>query len=350
MFGKKIISNETNEIYTIAEIGVNHEGSLKKAFELIELVADSGCDGAKFQTYKAEKIAAVNSPAYWDQSLENTASQYLLFKKYDAFNQPDYVKLAEYCQKWSIDFLSTPFDVESVCWLAELVPFFKVSSSDITHVPLLRAIGKSGKPVLLSTGASDLFEIRRAMSTLAKAGAGDICLMHCVLNYPTANADANLKMISHLKREFPNTIIGYSDHTVPDQEMTCLLTAYDFGARVFEKHFTDDKALPGNDHYHSMDVNDAKTFLSGVDLRRQLIGEAESKYCLDVELKARKYARRGIYVTRNIDVGQRLTERDLICKRPNAGVCASEFDEIIGKRTITSIAAGEALTMDYLGE
>ena len=196
--GNQIIDDITPP-YIIAEIGVNHEGSLEKAKELIELAKEGGANAAKFQTYKADTIASVNSPAYWDRSMESTASQHELFQKYDCFDEKDYIALCEHCHKVGIEFLSTPFDEVAVDFLDPLMPFFKIASADITNIPFLRKIAFKQKPVLLSTGASNQAEIDLAISELQKYGCKDLCLLHCILNYPTLNENANLDMINGLQ-------------------------------------------------------------------------------------------------------------------------------------------------------
>ncbi|MDY7029045.1 MAG: N-acetylneuraminate synthase family protein, partial [Spirochaetota bacterium] len=263
--------------YIIAEIGVNHEGSMDKAKELIDLAKEGGADAVKFQSYKAEKIASRNSPYYWDIKEEPTRSQYDLFRKYDSFGETEYRELHAYTGEQGIDFMSTPFDLEAVDFLDPLMPCFKIASADITNLPLLKKIGSTGKPVLISTGASNTDEIDAAVDILRNAGTEDIVLMHCVLNYPTKDGDAHLKMIAGLKDRYPGHMIGYSDHTVPDADMTCLTTAWLIGAKVIEKHFTFDKTLPGNDHYHAMDADDMKILLKKINQIKALLGEEKEK-------------------------------------------------------------------------
>ena len=179
----------------IAEIGVNHEGSLSKAKRLIDAAAQAGAHAAKFQTYKAENLASVNSKAYWDTKLEKTKSQYQLFKKYDSFNEKEYIKLSLHCKKRKIDFLSTPFDINSVNFLNPIMKYYKIASADITNLPLIEAIAKKRKPVLLSTGASKISEIKFAVNFLKKKGCPNVSILHCILNYPTNYENANLNMI-----------------------------------------------------------------------------------------------------------------------------------------------------------
>jgi N-acetylneuraminate synthase len=317
--------------YVIAEIGVNHEGDIRLAMQLIELAKEGGADAAKFQSYKAGKIASKSSPAYWDTSKEPTRSQFALFSKYDKFGSKEYEKLAAHCQRVGIDFLSTPFDAGAVEFLDPLVPFFKIASADITNVPLLRQVAAKGKPVVVSTGASTLGEIDVAVAILSAAGCTNPVLLHCILNYPCLNAHANLNMIQGLIRAFPNNVIGYSDHTLPDERMLVLSAAWLKGAQVIEKHFTHDKTLPGNDHYHAMDVNDLRKFRENLSLLQVVLGQTH-KQPLPEEEPAREHARRSIVLDRPLRAGQVIAEADLTYKRPAHGVSPLFWDQVIGRK------------------
>lgn len=316
--------------YVIAEIGVNHEGSMSNAKRLIDLAKEGGADAAKFQSYKAETLASRHSPAYWDTTKERTLSQFELFKKHDSFGADEYKELALYCGTVGIDFVSTPFDFEAINFLDPLVPFFKIASADLTNTPFLRRVAETGKPVLLSTGASTLGEIDVALNTLEDAGSSDIALLHCVLNYPTANKNAHLQMIEGLRRAYPNRVIGYSDHTMPDFEMTSLVTAHLLGALVIEKHFTDDKTLEGNDHYHAMDVCDLKRFVKNIDKAHDLLGGIKHKRPTPSEAISRKNARRSIVLRSSLKAGQELTLKNLTCKRPGTGISPIHWDAMLG--------------------
>lgn len=328
--GKKNLDTAL-DLYLIAEVGVNHGGDLNNAIELIHAAKRGGADAVKFQTYKAELITAKDSPAYWDTTEETTLNQFDLFKKYDALNQNDYELLYKECERIGIDFASTPFDVASIDWLNEIVPFFKVASADITNFPLIRAIASKNKPILLSTGASTIQEIESALSEIEKITAAPVVLLHCVLNYPTENSNANLNMITDLRKRFPSNLIGYSDHTRSSEDMEILTTAYILGAQVIEKHFTLDKQMPGNDHYHSMNEEDSKFFISKVEALRKIIGISEKKY-LESEIPARLNARRSLFYSRKLLAGETIAEIDLISLRPGHGISPSKVDEIIGKR------------------
>jgi N-acetylneuraminate synthase len=328
--------------YVIAEIGVNHEGDMELAKRLIELAKEGGADAAKFQSYKAGRIASKHSPAYWDTSKEPTPSQYQLFTKYDKFGADEYRALAEHCAKVGIDFLSTPFDAGAVEFLDPLVPFHKIASADLTNVPLLRQVAGKGKPVLLSTGASTLAEIDMAVQTLRAAGCRDLVLLHCVLNYPCPNGNAHLNMIDGLRRAYPDLVLGYSDHTLPDERMLVLTAAWLKGALVLEKHFTHDKTLPGNDHYHAMDVEDLRKFVDNVALLDEVLGSSD-KAPLAAEAPAREHARRSIVIDRPLHAGQTITEADITYKRPAHGVSPLFWDEVIGRKAARDLEEDHVL-------
>jgi N-acetylneuraminate synthase len=322
--------------YVIAEIGVNHGGDLNLAKRLIALAKEGGADAAKFQTYKAERIASRHSPAYWDRSKEPTESQFALFKKYDRFGPDEFFALAEYCRDVGIDFVSTPFDLAAVDFLDPLVPFHKVASADLNNVPLLRQIAGKGKPVVMSTGASTLAEIETAVQILVSAACKSVVLLHCILNYPCPNRNAHLNMIEGLRRVYPSHVIGYSDHTLPDKRMLILTAAWLRGALVLEKHFTHDKTLPGNDHYHAMDVDDLKVFIANIDLLEDVLGQTH-KEALPEESSARKHARRSIVIERPLKIGHVISEADITCKRPADGISPSFWDQVIGRRVIRDL-------------
>jgi len=338
---------KNNLPYIVAEIGVNHECSIKKAKKLILLAKKGGAHAAKFQTYTAEKLAKVNSKAYWDTSKEKTKSQFELFSKFDKFKSDDYKKLARFCRKIKIDFLSTPFDLDSVQMLKPLVPAFKISSSDITNYPLLEKIAKTRKPTIISTGASTIDEIRNAIKILKK-GSNKIVIMHCILNYPTEDKDANLRMITSLKDEFPNYIVGYSDHTLPNNQMVNLTTAFILGAKVIEKHFTHNKRLKGNDHYHAMDFNDLKFLSANLKKIIQILGIYNEKKVLKSELKSRKFARRSIVVKRNLKKNSIISHKDLITLRPNIGISAHFWKKVVGKKIKRNLKANKSISWQDL--
>ena len=331
---------KSNIPYIIAEAGVNHEGDLKLAKRLINEAKEGGAHAIKFQTYKAETIASKNSPSYWDLNQEPTTSQYELFKKYDKFWKKEFEELKNYCDKAGIEFLSTPFDIESAKFLSELMDVFKISSSDITNKPFIEYICDFGKPIILSTGASCLNEIKEAVSWIETKG-NQVALLHCVLNYPTKDTDANLGMIKGLYKAFPNHIIGYSDHTLP-KDMKVFEIAHLLGAKIIEKHFTFDKTLPGNDHYHAMDKEDLKHFFELVNRNNKIIGNYEVKY-LESEIPARKNARRSLVAAKKIPKGKMITLDDITWKRPGNGLSPKYIDNVLGKKALVDIEEDEII-------
>ena len=344
MLGKKKVSRDSG-MYIIAEIGVNHGGCLNTAFELIRAAKDAGAHGAKFQTYKADKIASKHSPAYWNLEMEPTTNQHELFSKNDMFDEGDYLQCAEEAKRVGIDFLSTPFDSDAVDFLDDLMPFYKVASADITNVPMLRQIGKKGKPVIFSTGASFLSEVRFAYQTLLESGATDIIPLHCVLSYPTEYSNANLGALFELADEFPDQVIGYSDHTLADPSMLVLTTAYQYGARVIEKHFTLDKNISGGDHRHSMDKKDLEVFVSNVNLLARIEGK-DARDVYDCESLSRTNARRSVVLSKDLRSGHVLSESDITYKRPAFGIGTEYWDQVIGKRLKQGFPRDHVLNWD----
>lgn len=327
---------ETSQPYIIAEVGVNHEGSLRKAQEMIVTAAASGADAVKFQTYKAEKLAIKESPAYWDLSQEPTLSQRELFKKFDGFDEFEYRSLKRTCDECNVDFVSTPFDLDSLNFLDGLVPFFKIASADINNIPLLKAVGSTGKVVLFSTGASEVWEINQAVETLLDAGASDVIPLHCILNYPTAYQDARLGGIKQLAKFFPDLFVGYSDHTFPDAGMLTLTTSVLMGAKVVEKHYTYDKSLKGNDHYHAMDSNDLAVFSENIK-RIWTISKSLNFGNRSNEEQSNQNARRSIVAINDIPSGQIIEPWMLTCKRPGDGISPVHWDSIIGRVALKEI-------------
>ncbi len=331
--------------YVIAEAGVNHEGSMDIAKRLIDEAAMGGADAIKFQTYKAATLASRHSPAYWDTSKEPTLSQYELFKKHDSFWKNEFEALKLYCDKVGIAFMSTPFDVESAHFLNDLMDVFKISSSDITNRPFIEILCDFGKPIILSTGAASLAEIAEAVGWIEAKG-NSLALLHCVLNYPTEDQNAALGMIPALVRHFPQHVIGYSDHTLP-RDMKVLEVAALLGARILEKHFSHDKTLPGNDHYHAMDYKDLQLFRANFERTMSMIGEMKIE-ALESEEPARRNARRSLVANRDIPAGKVIDRDDLTWKRPAGGISPRHYHEVLGMVARSAIEEDTVLQWSHL--
>lgn len=341
--------------YLIAEMGVNFYDTAKQmnitpleaAKMYIDKAAEAGIDCAKFQSYKAKTIVSKNSPAYWDITKEPTKTQYELFLKHDSFGEEEYRELCEYTHSKGMDFTSTPFDYDSADYLYDMVDFYKISSSDLTNIPFIKHIGAKGKPVFISVGAAYLSEVDEAIRALKEVGCKDIVVFHCVLSYPTDPKDANLKIIETLKKVFPDVRVGFSDHVAPDKTMMTLATAYMLGAEVIEKHFTLDKTLTGNDHYHAGDPEDFKMAISNFKWIDTVIGSGEKKV-LDCEKIPRREARRSLVLTRNMKAGEIIQEKDLIPKRPGTGISPKFIDIVVGRKIKKDLEEDTILTWEMI--
>ena len=344
-----------NKPYLIAEMGVNFYDTarvmkitpLEAAKLYIDKAAEAGIDCAKFQSYKANTIVSKNSPAYWDTSKEPTKTQYELFKKFDGFGESEYRELCNYTHSKGMDFTSTPFDYASADYLEDMVDFYKISSSDLSNLPFIRHIGAKGKPVCMSVGASYLSEVDEAVRALKESGCKDIVLFHCVLSYPTDPKNANLRIIETLKNDFPDVRVGFSDHVAPDETMMTLAVAYMLGAEVIEKHFTLDKTLPGNDHYHAGDPEDFKKAIRNFKWIDTVLGSGE-KTVLECEIVPRREARRSLVLTRNMKKGEIITKKDIMAKRPGTGIPPKYTDIVIGRALKSDQAEDTILTWDMV--
>lgn len=341
--------------YVIAEMGVNFYDTarvmnitpLEAAKLYIDKASEVGIDCAKFQSYKADTIVSKNSPAYWDISKEPTTTQYELFQKYDHFDEKEYWALADYTHAKGMDFTSTPFDYNSANYLENMLDFYKISSSDLSNLPFIKYIGSKGKQVMLSVGAAYLSEVDEAVRALKEAGCKNITLLHCVLSYPTKPTDANLQIIKTIKRDFPECAVGFSDHVAPDKTMMTLATAYMLGAEVIEKHFTLDKSLKGNDHYHAGDPEDFRLAIENFNWINTVLGQ-EEKTVLKCEQIPRKEARRSLVLTKGLKAGDSIQADDIMAKRPGTGISPKYADIVIGRRVTQDLPEDTILTWEMI--
>lgn len=346
---------KTNKLYLIAEMGVNFYDTAKQlnispleaAKLYIDKAAEAGIDCAKFQSYKANTIVSKNSPAYWDTTKEATKTQYELFQKFDSFGEAEYKELCDYTHSKGMDFTSTPFDYASADYLYDMVDFYKISSSDLSNIPFIKHIAAKGKPMVVSVGAAYLSEVDEAIRAMKEVGNNDICILHCVLSYPTDPKNANLKIIKTLKEVFPDVKVGFSDHVAPDPTMMTLATAYLLGSEVIEKHFTLDKTLTGNDHYHSGDPEDFKKARANFEMIDKVLGQPE-KTVLECEIVPRREARRSLVLTRSMKAGEKITENDIMPKRPGTGISPKYTDIVLGREVKRDLEEDTILTWDMV--
>lgn len=345
----------SNYVYIIAEAGVNHNGSLEMAIELIDVAVNAGADAVKFQTFKTEKSISKNAPKA-DYQIKNTKmeeTQYEMVQKLE-LDEFAHQTLVDYCKQRKIDFLSTPFDTESIELLVNKfqVTRLKIASGEITNAPLLLKAAYSGKPIILSTGMSTLGEIEDALGVLAygylnssekpsikafrnayytkegqEALYNKVTLLHCTTEYPAPFEDVNLRVMNTLKTAF-GLPVGYSDHT---EGIAVPIAAVAMGAVVVEKHFTLDRNLPGPDHKASLEPYELKEMVRSIRQVEQAIGNSRKKPSF-VELKNREVARKSIVAAKNIKKGELFTEDNLFFKRPGTGISPMYFWNILGNR------------------
>ncbi|MDB4208828.1 N-acetylneuraminate synthase family protein [Amylibacter sp.] len=344
-------NKDSTNMYFIAEIGVNHEGSILKAKDMILQAAKAGAHAAKFQVYKAEKLVVKDAKSYWDTSEESETSQLALFKKYDGFGKAEYTELFDYCSQLGIDFLATPFDVDCLEWLDPLTKFYKIASADLNNFELLHAVAQFKKHVIMSVGASTFDEVEKSIEFLFKNGCPSITILHCVLNYPCSINNSFLSHICSLQERFNNNSVdvGYSDH-VPSSEASDdqLIAALVCGCRVFERHFTFDVNLPGNDHYHALDGNSLKSIISRMNIILPSLKNFSEQEVLEAQRSAILQARRSIVMKKDKKAGELISKDDIICKRPGNGIPASDFFEIIGKTLRVSLIVDTPLKYEDL--
>lgn len=313
----------------IAEAGVNHNGSLELARKLIDKAVEANVDYIKFQTYKADTLVnkAAQQAAYQKKNLGKVESQLEMLRKLELTFE-DFKRLDTNCRDRRIKFLSTPFDPESIDFLASLrMDYMKVPSGEITNLPYLRKIAWTGIPVIVSTGMCGLGDIEDALSVLCKNGTPieDIILLHCNTEYPTPMVDVNLRAMETLRSAF-GTKVGYSDHT---KGMEVPIAAVAMGAAVIEKHFTLDRTLPGPDHVASLEPHELKSMVDAIRNIELAIGSSVKRVSASEE-KNMAVARKSIVALRPIKKGETFSETNLTVKRPGNGITPMRWDQVIG--------------------
>jgi N,N'-diacetyllegionaminate synthase len=329
-------------VFVIAEAGVNHNGDLELARRLVDAAADAGADAVKFQTFRAEAVAAADAPkaAYQLETTGGEESQLEMLRALE-LGEDAHAELKRAAEERGLVFLSTPFDAASVALLDGLkVDAFKVSSADLTNAPLLEEIASRGRPVLLSTGMADLEEIAAALAVLGDVGT---ILLHCVSSYPAPPEEANLRALRNMAERF-GVPVGYSDHTVGYE---VALAAVALGACALEKHVTLDRALPGPDHRASLEPGELAELVRSVRTVETSLGDGV-KRPTESELANRSLARRSLHAAADLAPGTVLAGDMLVALRPGSGIPPGRLAEVIGRRLARPLAAGEQLGWDAL--
>lgn len=319
------------KVFFIAEAGVNHNGSLELAKKLVDAASMAQADAVKFQTFKAETLVSrhAKKSQYQIKNYSNGQedTQLEMLKKLELPYQ-DHQELIDYCRQKEIQFLSTPFDLESIDFLVDLgLETLKIPSGEITNLPYLKKMGKTGKKLILSTGISTLEEIGQAIKIITKAGTplSRLTVLHCNTEYPTPFEDVNLKAMNTIARHF-NVEVGYSDHTLG---IEVPIAAVALGATVIEKHFTLDRSLPGPDHLASATPQELKAMIKAIRHIELALGSSDKKPSPS-ELKNLHTARKSIVAKRDIGKGEVLSEDNITVKRPGNGISPMQWDEVLG--------------------
>jgi N,N'-diacetyllegionaminate synthase len=321
--GQKVIG-PGSRVFVVAEIGLNHNGSVSRAVKLIDAAAKAGADAVKFQSFRIDRLMIPTRERYIHQA-DGTESAYQMLRRCE-LSWEDQEKLKKHADACGVLFLSTPFDEESADFLDSIgVPLFKIASADITHLPLLRHVASKGKPIFLSTGMSYLGEVADAVSCLRSAGAKEILLMHCVSSYPALPRDMNLRALETLQSYF-EVLAGLSDHS---EGILLSLVAVALGAAVIEKHFTLDKSSPGPDHKSSMDPEDLKQLVAGLRVVEAGLGDGRKKPSVEEE-EARLLGRRSVVAAVDIRANETIAPWMLTCKRPGSGLEPRYLEKAIG--------------------
>ncbi len=328
------LNKNAEHIFVLAEIGINHDGSVSKAKELIDASIEAGADGVKFQYIIPEKLV---NPVIFDEGICKENPVINIFKKYQ-LNESQFIEIAEYCQKRGTQFLCTAFDETGLDFIDGLTTAHKIASGDITHIPLLKEAGSKKKPVILSTGMADIHIIRQAVNAIKDGGGREIILLHCVSCYPPEDNELNLRSITSIINEFGYPT-GFSDHSTG---ITAAIAAYALGARFIEKHVTFNSKDPGADHAMSIEMPDFETMIKELRRMEKMMGSGVKKPC-PREIEISRGAFRGVYAARNIKKGTVFNEKDFILVRPASRFKPADIYTIIGKTVLRDIAEGEPL-------
>lgn len=345
--GKGLKTFEDHRVLIIAEAGVNHNGEIGNAKKLIDAAVQAGADVVKFQSFTADKLVSRHAKKadYQKQNVEDGEdTQYRMLKGLE-LTPEIHEELLRYCQQHEIQFLSTAFDVEGIGYLDQLgLPFFKSPSGELTNYPYLRRLAKTGKPVFLSTGMADMDEIGKALEVLLQFGLSldQITVLHCTTEYPAPLEEVNLKAMNTIS-EALGVQVGYSDHTLGTEVP---IAAVALGARVIEKHFTLDRALPGPDHRASLEPEELREMVSAIRNIEKAVSGDGRKVPSESERKNKEIARKSLHVARDLPEGKIIEEADLLPLRPGDGISPMEWNRVVGRKTTKVLSRHVQLTWE----
>jgi len=328
----------------IAEAGVNHNGDLALARQLIDVAAEAGADLVKFQTFSADRLVTTHAPKadYQIQTTDAGESQHAMIRRLE-LTRDMHEALIAYCRSREIRFFSTGFDPKSIDLLADLgLDCFKIPSGEITNLPYLRHVGRYGKPVILSTGMATLGEIEAALDVLEQAGTprANITVLHCTTEYPTPMAEVNLRAMQIIHAAFGVTV-GYSDHTAG---IEVAIAAVAMGASVIEKHFTLDRNLPGPDHKASLEPGELKAMVSAIRNIEIALGDG-IKRLTPSEARNKPIVRKSLVASQTIKEGEVFSAQNITTKRPGTGISPMRWDEVMGRISPRDFVADELIEL-----
>lgn len=332
--------------FIVAEAGVNHNGSLEMARQLVDVALEAEATAIKFQAYKAERLASKDAPKaeYQVRTTGGTESQLEMLRRLE-LSHDAHRDLMGYCRQRGILFMSTPFDEDNADFLDELgIPVFKIPSGEITNLRFLAHVARKGKPMIVSTGMSNLGEVDAAVRTIREEGNRDLVLLHCVSSYPAAPRDVNLKAMRTMALAF-SLPVGYSDHT-PGVEVA--LAAVALGACVVEKHITLNRNLPGPDHQASLEPDELKALVRGVRIVEEALGDGQ-KVPTASEKNTAAIARKSLVAARDLPAGTRLAEEHLTVKRPGNGLPPAMLGLVVGRTLKVGVGEGTLIALEMLG-
>ena len=332
----------TQNTFIIAEAGVNHNGDIKLARQLIDAAAQAGVDAVKFQTWKTELLVTEDAKMA-DYQVKNTKreeSQFQMLKRLE-LSYEDFIELKDYCNKKKITFMSTPDEEQSATFLNELQYTFKIGSGELTNTPFLRHVASFGKPIIISTGMGYLSEVEHAITTLTNTGLqlSQITVLHATTDYPTAPEDVNLRAMLTIGSAFPGITVGYSDHTIGTEVP---VAAVALGAKVIEKHFTLDKTMDGPDHKASLEPDELQAMVSAIRNIELSLGNGW-KIPTKTEQENRSVVRKSLVAGQIIVAGTIITADMLEIKRPGNGISPTRWDEVVGSVAKKDYQIGELI-------
>jgi sialic acid synthase len=340
------VINDDSDCYIIAEIGHNHQGNLQKAKELFRAAKEAGVDAVKLQ--KRENRSLYTREMY-NKSYENRNSYgetYGQHREFLEFGWEQYVELQKYAKELTLDFFATAFDIPSAQFLSKLdPPAYKIASGDITTIPLLKHVASLGKPMIISTGAATMSDVRRAYEAIMPINK-NLCILHCTAAYPPEWNELNLKVIETFRQEFPDIVIGLSSH---DSGIAMAVGGYVLGARIIEKHFTLNRAMKGTDHAFSLEPAGMKKMVR--DLRRLRLALGDGKKMLYENERAPGIKMgKSLVAAKNLKKGYTLTEKDIAMKCPGGGIAPYELERLIGMTLVKDVTEDEAFSFDVVRE